>query len=335
MTTINSYNPKFELIRQFSLEELLEIMNETAVLYSFACIFFGECNFNAPPTQAPVALDSFKMWWKENQGTRATVREISPRPIRHRVFNNEFVIDDKFMDPQSFFLTAKDFRHIPKILFRQRDTMMPRFNENDDYVEGDLNVSHLKKCDEQGNCTIAWHSVKKWSTSIPYVIHPSVTPRVRAKIAECVSIFSTRTSVRWRPVNENDENFVVIQLNAFSSSDLGRVGGRQYINLNEEASKFEILHIMMHTLGIGHENSRSDAPITMTPESRAFGNMYGKHFLFPAKRDYGASTASVMYMNPVYKNTTMYYGPIERLPIYGLSVADVEKLNHLYGKRHG
>ena len=41
-------------------------------------------------------------------------------------------------------------------------------------------------------------------------------------------------------------------------SDLGRIGGRQEMNLGNDLSAGTAAHEMMHTLGVSHEHQRSD-----------------------------------------------------------------------------
>ena len=100
-----------------------------------------------------------------------------------------------------------------------------------------------------------------WADGIVYYsFHKSVSGKFRADINRAISTLESLTCLQFRR-HRNERDYVVFSArqNAGCASYIGRIGGRQTIDLGpgcEEQST--ILHEICHALGMWHEQSRPD-----------------------------------------------------------------------------
>ncbi|XP_065663209.1 zinc metalloproteinase nas-4 [Hydra vulgaris] len=102
---------------------------------------------------------------------------------------------------------------------------------------------------------------RHWKDGIvPYTFHKSLVPVIRERINDAIKEFNLLTCVRYVPKNEFDRDYVTFRsLTNGCSSSVGKQGGEQFINLGIGCRKFgTVMHEMMHTIGIIHEQSRPD-----------------------------------------------------------------------------
>lgn len=99
-----------------------------------------------------------------------------------------------------------------------------------------------------------------WENSeIPYVIDSSIGPKMREAIAWAIDHMDT-TELKLRPRRASDSDYVVFQNRARGgcSSYVGRIGGAQEIQLEEDCGRGSVVHEILHAAGFFHEQSRGD-----------------------------------------------------------------------------
>ncbi len=91
---------------------------------------------------------------------------------------------------------------------------------------------------------------------IPYVIDENLSNETDIK--EAVQLMNSSTSLRFK-TRDNEKDFVRFKegpLNCYSP--LGKIGGEQAISLSSGCKKSQIIHEMLHTIGLLHEQNRED-----------------------------------------------------------------------------
>lgn len=97
------------------------------------------------------------------------------------------------------------------------------------------------------------------NAEIPYVIDSSVGARAREHIAWAVAHMNT-TELKLRPRTNADKDYVafVNEARGGCSSYVGRIGGRQEIQLEDDCGRGSTVHEILHAAGFYHEQSRGD-----------------------------------------------------------------------------
>jgi hypothetical protein len=134
----------------------------------------------------------------------------------------------------------------------------------DDLViaHGDIIVGQVKDLDRFINNSNSGEALilpkpTLWKDGIiPYVIDNNL-PNIQA-VKEAVEISNSKTTLRW--IERSDQkDFVRFKegpLNCYSP--LGKIGGEQAISLSSGCKKSQVIHEMLHTIGLLHEQNRED-----------------------------------------------------------------------------
>ncbi|KAF2882789.1 hypothetical protein ILUMI_23301 [Ignelater luminosus] len=103
---------------------------------------------------------------------------------------------------------------------------------------------------------------------IPFEFDGTLNKQDMEKVEEAMMEFHRVTCIRFRRRKPNDTDFISIGNNrpGCSSTDLGRSGGAQGINLETPAclSMRTILHELLHAIGFDHEHIRADRDLFVT-----------------------------------------------------------------------
>ncbi|KAG5672808.1 hypothetical protein PVAND_002900 [Polypedilum vanderplanki] len=122
------------------------------------------------------------------------------------------------------------------------------------YVEGDILIPS-----EYGRNGLAKESSRWKNRIVPYVIHSSVPPTDRQLIKKAIDIYEQQTCIRFVP-RTNEKDYVSVESsNTGCWSSVGRVGGKQIVNLQSGGCTQKvgtILHEFLHALGFYHEQNR-------------------------------------------------------------------------------
>lgn len=97
-----------------------------------------------------------------------------------------------------------------------------------------------------------------WSANtVPYLFAPSVTTAHRAAMLAAMDEWQAVTAVTFTP-RTSQSDYLYIQNATVNSSFVGRVGGRQVINIFNWDFRFIMAHELGHALGYWHEHTRTD-----------------------------------------------------------------------------
>lgn len=105
----------------------------------------------------------------------------------------------------------------------------------------------------------------RWPNAImPYEIDPAMPESNRASILAAIEHWQQHTSIRFIAINDANRSsfadYVYFKPHADTvcSSNVGKMGGKQIINLAARCSTGSTVHEIGHALGLWHEQSRAD-----------------------------------------------------------------------------
>ncbi|HAZ13227.1 MAG: hypothetical protein A2X86_00645 [Bdellovibrionales bacterium GWA2_49_15] len=121
-------------------------------------------------------------------------------------------------------------------------------------TEGDILVEPALKKGLKGTARRAG----RWNNGVvPYEIDSAIADPARVEAA--ISYLNTQTSIRMVPrTTESDYVFFKENGTADCSSFVGRMGGKQNINVPNWCGSGSLIHEVLHALGYYHEQSRPD-----------------------------------------------------------------------------
>jgi Astacin (Peptidase family M12A)/FG-GAP repeat len=128
--------------------------------------------------------------------------------------------------------------------------------------EGDIDLGTV---DENGDLIRLRNSVVDSSALlwpggvIPFQIDPGFANPSR--VGDAIALIEAQTSIRFRARTVNDTdfiNFTTSTTSGVSFSPVGRVGGQQNVRIWTSHSANTIVHEVLHSLGLFHEQTRSD-----------------------------------------------------------------------------
>lgn len=131
---------------------------------------------------------------------------------------------------------------------------------------------------------------------VPYVI-PSGFPSP-SRITDAIAHIEANTGIVDFVVRTNQANYIQFQTSTGCSSNVGRIGGRQYVNLASGCSTGNVIHELLHALGMFHEHTRCDRDSYVIINTANIQSGYGNNFTKQCTNasDYGTyAEGSIMH----------------------------------------
>jgi hypothetical protein len=91
---------------------------------------------------------------------------------------------------------------------------------------------------------------------VPYTIESALPSQER--VIDAIKYWEDNTAIRFPPRQLSDRNWVTFKPGQGCASSVGMQGGQQFIILGEGCSTGNTIHEIGHTIGLWHEQSRSD-----------------------------------------------------------------------------
>ena len=92
-----------------------------------------------------------------------------------------------------------------------------------------------------------------------YTYDSSLSPSDTLECRIAMNAIMTNTSVTFEPKKTNTSNYVIFKSSSDTRSNVGMIGGSQFIEINTSWATYgNIMHEILHTLGVFHEQSRID-----------------------------------------------------------------------------
>lgn len=125
-------------------------------------------------------------------------------------------------------------------------------------LEGDIILGPISSLSTgRGGATTTSLSVRWPSGVIPYVI-PSGHTADSLAVIQAINEINSQTNLTLRPRN-SETDYVEFNLRAAGySSQIGKIGGKQTINVASSHIKGKIMHEIGHAAGLFHEHTRQD-----------------------------------------------------------------------------
>lgn len=96
---------------------------------------------------------------------------------------------------------------------------------------------------------------------IPYTIDPALPNQ--ARVTDAIAHWEANTNYRFVP-RTTEADYVTFRPGGGCSSNVGRQGGQQFVNLATACSTGNVIHEIGHVIGLWHEQSREDRDFFVT-----------------------------------------------------------------------
>jgi hypothetical protein len=145
-------------------------------------------------------------------------------------------------------------------------------------------------------------SSARWPNGVvPYVIAPGFPSPSR--VTNAIAHIQANTGKPTFVARTNQTDYVYIRTSTGCSSNVGRIGGVQYVNLASGCSTGNTIHELLHTLGMYHEQTRCDRDTYVIINTGNILSGYAGNFSVQCNgaTDYG----------PYAEGSIMHYGPYD------------------------
>lgn len=137
----------------------------------------------------------------------------------------------------------------------------------------------------------AGRTTGRWPSAVVYYTIDAALPS-QNRVTDAIAHWQTNTAIRFVR-RTTQSNYVTFRVGSGCSSNIGMVGGRQYINLASGCSTGNTIHEIGHALGLFHEQTRNDRDnyvniLTQNIQSGYEGNFSKYSALGYSGTDYGA-----------------------------------------------
>ncbi len=160
---------------------------------------------------------------------------------------------------------------------------------------------------------------------VPYVIQSSLPNR--ARVTDAMAHIAANTNGISFVQRTSQANYVEFRTSTGCSSSVGRVGGRQYVNLADGCSTGNTIHEILHALGMFHEQTRCDRDTFVSIFTANIQSGYEGNF---TKQCTGA-----MDVSSYAEGSIMHYGPYAFSSNGQKTISSKRGLDSQMGQRSG
>ena len=122
-----------------------------------------------------------------------------------------------------------------------------------DSGEEEKRVLHLEKRGATANDSMLWPNAE-----VPYQFSSNLSTHLRLRIRNAMDHWEDNTCLRFTAHNGESDYVECISITNSCIANLGKIGGRQFINIVDGCSFGTVIHEIGHTVGFWHEQSRPD-----------------------------------------------------------------------------
>ncbi|TGE25884.1 peptidase M12 [Hymenobacter aquaticus] len=123
-------------------------------------------------------------------------------------------------------------------------------------LEGDIILAASQLNPTGPQTESAGRNTGKWPSAVVYYTIDAALPS-QNRVTDAITHWQTYTAVRFVK-RTTQANYVTFRVGSGCSSNIGMIGGRQYINLASGCSTGNTIHEIGHALGLFHEQTRND-----------------------------------------------------------------------------
>lgn len=154
----------------------------------------------------------------------------------------------------------------------------------------------------------------KWvDGKVYYEFDPAVTQDNRQRFVDAYKVWESVANLEFIE-RTNQSNYVYVQNDNRNYAIVGMVGGRQILSMNNWHSKYIIVHEIGHSLGMWHEQMRSDRDNYVTINEENIDSTQRYNFTKRSTTDYGEYDFLSIMHYPLTAYTINSQRTIEPLP---------------------
>ena len=124
------------------------------------------------------------------------------------------------------------------------------------YLEGDMLMPNGPGRNGMISKSLRWKNA-----IVPYEIQGRFNAQELKKIEQGMKEYQAKTCIRFKPRHQETDYISIVNDNSGCWSSVGRIGGKQELNLQSPGCTFKVgtfMHEMMHALGFLHEQNRHE-----------------------------------------------------------------------------